>query len=176
MVDRAQPDRAYIESLLTRQLASWKSSQEASNPQTLELELTPLRGQFSLEARYTDDHPDVIKMKADIAGVTSKLAKVNTAAAKARDTREHPSWSEPAEIRRLRLRIRLATLVMGLSLARWLQMRDKLIRTEADVEASLQAPILVSLAKVTDWENTGSCKFWSRQKKGAEPAREKAAV
>jgi uncharacterized protein involved in exopolysaccharide biosynthesis len=30
-----------------------------------------------LQARYTDDHPDVIKTKADIAELKKKLAEIN---------------------------------------------------------------------------------------------------
>ena len=37
-----------------------------------------------------------------------------------------------------------AGLVFGLGLALWLELRDKSIRNEADVEASLQMPVLVS--------------------------------
>ena len=86
-VNRAQQDKAYTESMLSKQLAAWKSSQGSSNPQSLETQLTTLQGQLlSLQARYTDDHPDVIKTKADIAEVKKKLAEVNDAAAKGGDS------------------------------------------------------------------------------------------
>jgi len=105
-LSRAQQDKAYTESMLAQQVAAWKSSQNSTNPQTLEQELTLLQGQLlQLQARYTDDHPDVIKTKADIAEVEKKLKEINTAAANSTDTTEKASASEPPEIRQLRLQI-----------------------------------------------------------------------
>jgi len=59
-------------------------------------------------------------------------------------------------------------LVLGLGLALWLEMRDKSIRTEADVEASLQMPVLVTLPWVTEEiDKNGNGKFWNRDKTDA---------
>ncbi|MGO8796761.1 MAG: hypothetical protein ACLQLC_18205, partial [Candidatus Sulfotelmatobacter sp.] len=56
--------------------------------------------------RYTDDHPDVIKTKADIEQVKKKLKEVNTASAQGTDiTSDKESGAEPPEIRQLRLQI-----------------------------------------------------------------------
>jgi polysaccharide chain length determinant protein (PEP-CTERM system associated) len=105
-LSRAQQDKAYTESMLAQQIAAWKSSQSSTNPQTLEQQLTLLQGQLlQLQARYTDDHPDVIKTKADIAEVEKKLKEINTATANSSDTSEKASASEPPEIRQLRLQI-----------------------------------------------------------------------
>ena len=83
-LNRAQQDKAYTESLLAQQLSAWKSSQSSTNPQTLEQQLTHLQSQLlSLQARYTEDHPDVIKTKSDIAEVKKRLAEVNTASTSA---------------------------------------------------------------------------------------------
>ncbi len=66
-LNRATQDRSYTESLLSQQLAAWKASQSASNPQTLQQQLSQLQAQLiDLQARYTSDHPDVIKTQADI--------------------------------------------------------------------------------------------------------------
>jgi uncharacterized protein involved in exopolysaccharide biosynthesis len=107
---RAQQDKAYTESMLAQQTAAWKSSQSNTNPQTLEQQLTQLQGQLlQLQARYTDDHPDVIKTKADIAEVQKKLKEINAAAAaaaaSATDNGDKASAAEPPEIRQLRLQI-----------------------------------------------------------------------
>ncbi len=266
-VNRAQQDKAYTESMLSQQLAAWKSSQGSSNPQSLETQLTNLQSQLlSLQARYTDDHPDVIKTKADIAEVKKKLAEVNEAAAKGGDTATKASASEPPEIRQLRLQVhqyeeviaaatreqkRLAEqirqyqsrvaispeveekykqltrdydtaqkfyadllakksasematdmekrqqgeqmhllnaanlpeapsfpnrplfaagglgagLVIGMGLSLWMELRDKSIRNEADVIASLQMPVLVTLPWVTEEAGkNGKGKLWKREK------------
>lgn len=278
-VNRAQQDKAYTESLLSQQLAAWKSAQGSSNPQSLETQLAALQSQLlSQRARYTDDHPDVIKTKADIAEVKKKLAEVNDAAAKGGDPTIKSSASEPAEIRQLRLQVHqyeevlaaasreqkritdqirtyqsrvaispeveekykqltrdydtaqkfyadllakkstseMATdmerrqqgeqmhllnqaslpespsfpnrllfaagglgsgLLIGMVLALWLEMRDKSIRNEADVQASLQMPVLVSLPWVTEEApSNGNGKFWNRYKSAAEPNNEKVGV
>jgi len=106
-LNRAQQDKAYTESILAQQLTAWKSSQASSNPQTLEKQLSDMQSELlGLQARYTADHPDVIKVKADIAEVKKKLAEVNKANADAPDAaNEKASASEPPEIRQLRLQI-----------------------------------------------------------------------
>ncbi len=105
-LSRAEQDKSYTESMLAQQIAAWKSSQSNTNPQTLEQELAQLQSQLlQLHARYTDDHPDVIKAKADIAEVEKKLKEVNSAAANSSDGTEKASASEPPEIRQLRLQI-----------------------------------------------------------------------
>jgi polysaccharide chain length determinant protein (PEP-CTERM system associated) len=105
-LSRAEQDKAYTESMLASQIAAWKSSQSSTNPQTLEQELAQLQAQLlQLQARYTDDHPDVIKTKADIAEVTKKLKEVNAATDSSTDTTEKANAAEPPEIRQLRLQI-----------------------------------------------------------------------
>ena len=105
-LNRAQQDKAYTESLLAQQLAAWKSSQSSNNPQTMEQQLNLLQAQLmQLQARYTDDHPDVIKTKADIAEVKKRLAEVNNATAASTDAPQKATASEPPEIRQLRLQV-----------------------------------------------------------------------
>ena len=103
----AQQDKSYGESLLAQQLATWKSSQSSTNPDTLQKQLSDLQSQLlSLRARYTDDHPDVIKTKADISEIKKKLAEINKGTPDAADTvNEKASATEPPEIRQLRMQI-----------------------------------------------------------------------
>jgi polysaccharide chain length determinant protein (PEP-CTERM system associated) len=105
---RAQQDKAYTESMLAQQVAAWKSSQSTTNPQTLETQLGQLQTQLlQLQARYTDDYPDVIKTKADITEVQKKLDEINAAAAKASttDSGDKANGNETPEIRQLRLQV-----------------------------------------------------------------------
>jgi polysaccharide chain length determinant protein (PEP-CTERM system associated) len=103
----AQQDRSYAESVLAQQLATWKMSQSSTNPDTLQKQLSDLQTQLlNLRARYTDDHPDVIKTKADIAEVKKKLAEINKGTPEAdAAVSEKASATEPAEIRQLRMQI-----------------------------------------------------------------------
>ena len=105
-LNRAQQDRTYTQSLLSQQLSAWKSSQNETNPTSLEQQLTALQSQLiSLQARYTDDHPDVIKAKADIAEVKRKINEMNKAASSSTQSEDKADVAEPAEIRQLRLQI-----------------------------------------------------------------------
>jgi uncharacterized protein involved in exopolysaccharide biosynthesis len=106
-LNRAQQDKAYTESMLAQQLAAWKSSQTTTNPQTLQQQLASLQSQLiSLQAHYTDDYPDVVKTKRDIAEVQKKLDEINTAAATPSNlANDKETLSEPPEIRQLRMQI-----------------------------------------------------------------------
>ncbi len=106
-LSRAQQDKAYTESLLAQQISAWKASQSASNPQTLQQQLSQLQTQLiDLQARYTADHPDVIKTQADIAQVRKKLDEINSAPDKTSSTTpDKESASEPPEIRQLRTQV-----------------------------------------------------------------------
>jgi polysaccharide chain length determinant protein (PEP-CTERM system associated) len=106
-LNRATQDRSYTESLLAQQLAAWKASQSASNPQSLQQQLSQLQAQLiDLQARYTSDHPDVIKTQADITQVKKKLAELAETSANAADTTNtKESGSDPPEIRQLRLQV-----------------------------------------------------------------------
>jgi polysaccharide chain length determinant protein (PEP-CTERM system associated) len=106
-LNRAQQDKAYTESMLAQQLSAWKSSQTSTNPQTLQQQLATLQSQLiSLQAHYTEDYPDVLKTKRDIAEVQKKLDEINAAAANPSNiANEKENLSEPPEIRQLRMQI-----------------------------------------------------------------------
>jgi succinoglycan biosynthesis transport protein ExoP len=70
-----------------------------------------------------------------------------------------------------------AGLGLGFAIALWLEFRDKSIRDERDVEASLQMPVLVALPWVTeDVPTNGDGGFWNRLKPGGNGTREKVGV
>ncbi|MGA8441296.1 MAG: Wzz/FepE/Etk N-terminal domain-containing protein [Candidatus Sulfotelmatobacter sp.] len=106
-LSRAQQDKAYTESLLAQQIAAWKSAQGSSNPQSLQQQLAQLQAQLvDLQARYTADHPDVIKTQADIREVKKRLDEINNASnATESTTPNKESASDPPEIRQLRLQV-----------------------------------------------------------------------
>ncbi len=102
---RAQQDKAFTESMLTQQVAAWQSSQGGHNPDTLEAQLAALQMQLtSLEARYTDDYPDVIKTKNDIAALQRKIEEGDETKSTAGNKAPRASL-EPAQITQLRAQI-----------------------------------------------------------------------
>jgi len=105
-LNRAQQDKSYTESLLAQQLSSWRSTQSANNPQTLQQQLAQLQSQLiTLQARYTDDYPDVVKTKSDIAEVKRRLEELNSASSQSPDANEKINAAEPPEVRQLRLQV-----------------------------------------------------------------------
>jgi polysaccharide chain length determinant protein (PEP-CTERM system associated) len=105
-LNRATQDKSYAETLLTQQLGAWKAAQTTSNPQNLQQQLAQLQAQLvDLQSRYTDDHPDVIKTKADIATVKKQLADLENPSVTGDASKDKGSASEPPEIRGLRLQI-----------------------------------------------------------------------
>ena len=73
----------------------------------MQQQLAQLQSQLiDLQGRYTADHPDVIKTKADIAQVKKKLDEINSPSSDANTTTtDKESASEPPEIRQLRLQV-----------------------------------------------------------------------
>lgn len=67
-LDAAGQQRLYLESLLQQYQSAQAIGDGSTPPQTLEGQLVEMRLKLQdLQARYTADHPDVIKLKAQIA-------------------------------------------------------------------------------------------------------------
>jgi uncharacterized protein involved in exopolysaccharide biosynthesis len=83
-LNEAQENKAFAESMLNQQLAALKSSNGA-DPQTAQQQLNELQSQLmTARAKYTDKHPDVIKLEDEIADLQKKMqapAPVQTKAA-----------------------------------------------------------------------------------------------
>ena len=89
-LSRAQQDRAYTETLLNQQLAALQASPAlapapgAPKPDMLRVQLETLQNNLIIaQARYTGDHPDIIKLKNDIAEVQRKIEAAETRPAEA---------------------------------------------------------------------------------------------
>jgi protein tyrosine kinase modulator len=103
---RAQQDKSFAESMLSQQEASWQASQTGHNPATMEQQLIAMQAQLSsLQARYTDDYPDVIKTKADIAAMQRKMAETNNQAASPEPSNNVKTSIEPPQIQQLRAQV-----------------------------------------------------------------------
>ena len=104
---RAQQDKSFVESMLAQQLATWQGTQTGLNPQTLDLQLAALQTQLvTLQSKYTDDHPDVIKAKNDIVRLKDKIAQAESQQKPAVTGRASASTAEPPQIQQLRAQIR----------------------------------------------------------------------
>jgi len=108
-LNRAHQEKIYAESMLNQQLAAWKASQGGtgdSQTQTLQQQLTKLQDYLvALEARYTSDHPDVIKTKADIAQLQKEIEEQATHKDKPAEAKPTEASVEPNSVQQLRAMI-----------------------------------------------------------------------
>jgi polysaccharide chain length determinant protein (PEP-CTERM system associated) len=100
-LSRAQQDKTFAESSLTQQRAAWQATLEGGNPETQAQQISALETQLvALKAKYTDDHPDVVRLKNDIAAA-KKNAEASNQKAVGTETPSKPQV-EPAQIQSLR--------------------------------------------------------------------------
>jgi len=103
---QAEQDKEFNESLLQKQLALWKGSQEATTSDSIERQLAILTTQLSaLQTRYTDDHPEVIKTKSDITRLQAKQKEMNASVEPDANADEAIRKAETPQILQLRLQL-----------------------------------------------------------------------
>jgi polysaccharide chain length determinant protein (PEP-CTERM system associated) len=96
-VSQAQQNKAFAESMLTQQLAS----QSADNP-SAQKQLNDMQGQLSeLQAKYTDEHPDIIRLKHNISDLKQQMASAQSSASAGNKS----SGIETPEIQQLRAQV-----------------------------------------------------------------------
>ncbi len=77
-INRAQQNRAYEQSLLSEQESEWKASaaspEDANNLAVMKDQLAKMKDTLAIDrGRYTDDYPDVVKLKRDIAELQKQI-------------------------------------------------------------------------------------------------------
>ena len=133
-LSRAQQDKAFNESLLSAQEATWKSSQTGTNPETTEQQLSGLEEQLtSLEARYTPEHPDVIKLKNQIEQLKKQQAATPKSSSSANAS---ASMIEPPQIQQLRAKLRQNEINITDLTHRQAQIQDQIRQLQGRVQAS----------------------------------------
>ena len=76
-LSRAQQDKSFAESMLAQQSAN----QSTDNPSMLK-QLTELENQLAtMQTKYTEDHPDVIRLKQNVSDLKAKIAATGGQAA-----------------------------------------------------------------------------------------------
>jgi polysaccharide chain length determinant protein (PEP-CTERM system associated) len=106
-LSRAQQEKAFNQTLLDQELVTWRSSQTGRNPVTLDLQIAALEEQLSaLRAKYTNEHPDVIKLKNQIQDL--KKQQQASSAGKNQDQADGETRAgaiEPPQIQQLRAKV-----------------------------------------------------------------------
>jgi polysaccharide chain length determinant protein (PEP-CTERM system associated) len=133
---RAQQDKGFAESMLSQQVAAWQAAQNGTGGVTPEEQLAPLQTELArLQARYTDDYPDVVKAKRDIAALKKKIADSENQTS---NDSLAPSKSrvEPQQIAQLRAQIHTFDQVIAERSKEQDQIKKQISVLQARVESS----------------------------------------
>jgi polysaccharide chain length determinant protein (PEP-CTERM system associated) len=136
-LNRAQQDKIYIDSLLAQQVSAWQLAQKSGNsavglggeplkdPQQVQLE--DLQRQLvAMRSHYTDDHPDVVKLKADIAALKQKIAESAPPKDAAAPGTDAAKATEPQAIQQLRFQAHQAEQTIKEKTREQAQLRSQL--------------------------------------------------
>jgi polysaccharide chain length determinant protein (PEP-CTERM system associated) len=135
-LSRAHQEKAFTESVLSQQEANWKASQTGQNPETAEQQLSALEDQLmNLQARYTPEHPDVIKVKNQIEKLKKQLAAAPNNNAPATSTSQ-ASVSEPPQIQQLRAKLHQDEINITDLAHRESQIQEQIRQLQGRVQAS----------------------------------------
>lgn len=135
-LSRSQEDKSLNETLLTQQESAWKATQVGlQNPETMDQQLSALQDQLAiLLAKYTPEHPDVIKLKAQIEDLKKRMAQTPTAKP-VQDT-ALASLREPPALQQLRAKIKQDTFNIAELTKRQGQIQDQLRAIQGRLQAS----------------------------------------
>jgi protein tyrosine kinase modulator len=135
-VSRAQQEKALNESLLSQQEATWKMSQTGQNPETAEQQLIALQDQLTgLLARYTPEHPDVIKAKHQIEELKKHMAEGSKTGGQGSGS-THALAIEPPQMQQLRAKLRQDEVNISSLAKRQNQIQDQIHQLQARIQAS----------------------------------------
>jgi len=138
-INRAQQDKTFNESLLSQQQTLWRQAQSGTgNTDNLDQQLATLQDEYSaLSAKYTPEHPDVVKTQAAIEEVKKRIA---AAAAAGSDSKSNnataTSVHEPPQIQQLRTKIKQDDLNIADLLRQQATIQKDISTLRAHVQAS----------------------------------------
>lgn len=131
-LSRAQQEKVLNESLLSQQESAWKLLQTGQTPATEEHQLNSLEDQLAgLLARYTPEHPDVVKLKNQIEEFKKRMAQAPTITGGSQ-----VSAIEPPQMQQLRAKVRQDELNISDLSKRQSQIQDQIRELQARVQAS----------------------------------------
>jgi uncharacterized protein involved in exopolysaccharide biosynthesis len=136
-LSRAQQDKAFNESLLSQQQANRTTTQTTGlSPDTLEHQLSVLQDQLTvLQARYTAEHPDVIKLKNSIEEIRKRLAEAPPNNSSGGDSAK-VSGREPPEMQQLRAKLRQDDINIADLTKRQAQIQNQISVLQGRVQSS----------------------------------------
>jgi len=136
-ISRAQQDKTFEESSLNQQLTEWKASQDGHSPQTQQQQLAALQTQLAdLKSKYTDDHPDVIRVRNDIETLRKKINDAGGEGDSTNTVKSNQTSVEPAAIQLLRAQIHVNDEAIKEHAAEEAQIQQRIKLYQSRIEAS----------------------------------------
>lgn len=138
-VGRLQQEKAFDESMLTQQVAAWKQSQvsQGQDPDTLLKDKQAAEARLTaLQAEYTDEYPDVVKAKEDLAAINQKIAAAQQPGPADPSVAVKPSTLEPPQIQQLRAQLQEAAIAVQGALKQEQTLQGQIGSLQAKVRAS----------------------------------------
>src|SRR5689334_18345644 len=130
---RTQQDKSLNETLLSQQEASWKASQKGQNPESLEDQLRARQEQLTvLRSRYTEEHPDVVKLKNEIEDLKRKIDEEPNPS----DSPKSRKATEPPQLQQLRAKMQQGEVYYNELMKRQAKIQDQIKAIEGHIEAS----------------------------------------
>jgi uncharacterized protein involved in exopolysaccharide biosynthesis len=120
--------------MLNQQVAAWQASQNGDNPDSLQQQLAVLQAKLAdLQTQYTDEYPDVIKTKADIAALKKRIAAGGSAAPAPRTPKDSV---EPPQVAQLRAQVYAAGQTVAEKEKEQQQIKKQIALYQSRVQAS----------------------------------------
>jgi polysaccharide chain length determinant protein (PEP-CTERM system associated) len=129
---RAQQDKTFAETMLQQQAAS----QNGDSAQSLQKELSDRQTELAaLQNKYTEEHPDVVKLKARIADLKEKIAASGKAGASPQVPADSVVASNP-QVEQLRAQVHQYDSIIKEQTAQQRQIQSKIAKYEGRVQLS----------------------------------------
>jgi len=134
-LNRAQQDKLFLESALSQQVATAKISQTAANPDALSRQLAALQDELaSLRTRYTDEHPDVIKVKNEMTRLQQRMDE-QAANGHSESETDKPGLSvDTPQAQQLRAQLHQIEVNIRERMAEQLRLQQQISRVQAKLE------------------------------------------
>jgi uncharacterized protein involved in exopolysaccharide biosynthesis len=125
----------FLEAALSQQIAESKLSQTGANPDTLAHHLGALQDQLAaLRTRYTNDHPDVVKIKNEIAQLQQRMKEEGASAQEPSDARKLGLPIDTAQAQQLRAQLHQIDVNIQERTAEQSRLQQEIKRVQAKLE------------------------------------------
>ncbi len=136
-ISRAQQDKTFTESLLAQQEANLKAQTNGgANPESLDQQLSAMQDNLlALQAKYTPEHPDVVKAQRAIDELKKRM-EAQQKAPPSPDVATHVNTFESPQIQQLRAKLRQDDLNIADLTKRQAQIQNETRVLQGRVQAS----------------------------------------